>query len=117
MKKAASKEKSAPAKDVEAYLASAPKEMRAILDNLRAAIKAAAPKAEELISYRIPTYNYHGPLVTEIRDLLSSKEYSSRQQKAVKVFLPNIFLSLFSYKVSNIRLPACKRAPVIWPCF
>lgn len=63
MKKAASSQKHAPAEDVDAYLASAPKELRAALDDLRAAIKAAAPKAEEVISYRIPTYKYHGPLV------------------------------------------------------
>ncbi len=63
MKKSASTPKRAPAKDVDAYLASAPKELRAVLENLRAAIKAAAPKAEELISYSIPTYKYHGPLV------------------------------------------------------
>lgn len=63
MKKAVSTEKSAPAKDVDAYLASAPKELWSALDDLRAAIKAAAPKAEEVISYQIPTYKYHGPLV------------------------------------------------------
>ena len=63
MKKAASSKKNAPAKDVDAYLASTSKEQRAALDNLRAAIKAAAPKAEEVISYQIPTYKYHGPLV------------------------------------------------------
>ncbi len=34
-----------------------------MLEKLRKAIKAAAPKAEELISYQIPTYKYHGPLV------------------------------------------------------
>jgi len=63
MKKASSTKKRAPAKDVDTYLASAPKELRKALENLRAAIKAAAPKAEELISYQIPTYKYHGPLV------------------------------------------------------
>ncbi len=63
MKKAASSKKNAPAKDVDAYLASTPKELRAALENLRAAIQAAAPKAEEMISYQIPTYKYHGPLV------------------------------------------------------
>lgn len=63
MKKSASTSKSAPAKDVDAYLVSATKEQRAVLENLRKAIKAAAPKAEELISYQIPTYKYHGPLV------------------------------------------------------
>ncbi len=63
MKKTASIKKTSPAKDVDAYLASTPKELRAVLENLRQAIKAAAPKAEEVISYQIPTYKYHGPLV------------------------------------------------------
>jgi len=63
MKKTVSIKKTSPAEDVDAYLASAPKELRPVLENLRAAIKAAAPKAEEVISYRIPTYKYHGPLV------------------------------------------------------
>lgn len=55
--------KSSLAKDVDAYLASVPKELQTILEKLREAIKAAAPKAEEVISYQIPTYKYHGPLV------------------------------------------------------
>jgi uncharacterized protein YdhG (YjbR/CyaY superfamily) len=52
-----------PAKDVDAYLASLPPDVKATLESLRQAIKAAAPMAEELISYRIPTYKHHGPLV------------------------------------------------------
>ncbi len=52
-----------PPKDVDAYLSTVPGEMRAVLRSLREAIKAAAPDAEEVISYRIPTYKYHGPLV------------------------------------------------------
>ncbi len=66
MKKVASNrgaKKSVPAKDVESYLSSAPQELRAALENLRAAIKVAAPHAEEVISYQIPTYKYYGPLV------------------------------------------------------
>lgn len=66
MKKVASNrdaKKSIPAQNVEVYPASAPKALRAALENLRAAIKAAAPQAEEVISYQIPTYKYHGPLV------------------------------------------------------
>jgi len=55
--------KGAPARDVDAYLATLPEDMQAILENLRRAIKAAAPTAEEVISYQIPTYKYHGPLV------------------------------------------------------
>lgn len=62
-KKAVSKEaeeKSAPAKDVDEYLAAIPEKERIALEDLR---KDAAPMAKERISYRIPTYKYHGPLV------------------------------------------------------
>jgi uncharacterized protein YdhG (YjbR/CyaY superfamily) len=49
-------------KDVEAYLAKVPAEQRAALEKLRKAIKSAAPKAEELISYGMPAYKYRGVL-------------------------------------------------------
>ncbi|MDD1763828.1 MAG: DUF1801 domain-containing protein [Methanobacteriaceae archaeon] len=48
---------------VDDYIAAAPEKAQPILDKLRKTIKAAAPEAEEAISYRIPTYKYHGPLV------------------------------------------------------
>ena len=48
---------------VDDYLATVPDEARAALQDLRATIRAAAPEAEEGISYRVPTYRYHGPLV------------------------------------------------------
>ena len=52
-----------PAKNVDEYLAAAPEEARPVLEKLRKTIRAAAPMAEEVISYQIPTYRYHGPLV------------------------------------------------------
>ena len=55
--------KSAPAKTVEEYLQLVPKEMRTLLKELRQAIRSAAPQAEEVISYQVPTYKYKGPLV------------------------------------------------------
>lgn len=48
--------------DVDAYIAEAPKDARAQLVRLRRIIKAAAPAAEEVISYRMPYYKYHGAL-------------------------------------------------------
>ncbi len=62
-KKEVSKEKEAPAKDVDEYIAKAPEEAREALEELRKNIKTAAPMAEEIISYRIPTYKYNGSLV------------------------------------------------------
>ena len=52
-----------PAKNVDEYLAAAPEEVRPVLEKLRRTIRAAAPNAEEVISYQIPMFKYHGPLV------------------------------------------------------
>jgi uncharacterized protein YdhG (YjbR/CyaY superfamily) len=48
---------------VDEYIALAPKEVQTRLEELRAAIRAAAPDAQERISYRIPYYEYKGRLV------------------------------------------------------
>lgn len=48
---------------VDDYIAAAPEKEHLVLERLREIIKATAPEAEETISYRIPTYKYHGPLV------------------------------------------------------
>lgn len=55
--------KSAPAQTVDDYLATVPEDARAALAKLRKTIKAAAPKATEVISYQIPAYKHHGLLV------------------------------------------------------
>ncbi len=51
------------ARDVDAYIAAAPRAAQPMLRQIRQAIKSAAPKAEEKISYRMPYYSYHGRLV------------------------------------------------------
>lgn len=55
--------KTAPAKTVDEYLEAAPKDKRASLTKLRGAIKAAAPKATESISYGIVGYKQNGERV------------------------------------------------------
>ena len=54
---------SSVARNVDVYIKTAPKETRAKLLQLRRIIKVTAPNAEEGISYRIPYYDYHGPLI------------------------------------------------------
>lgn len=51
------------AKDVEQWLARLEPVRRAVLEKLRAQILAAAPGAEEVISYGQPTFKLHGHLV------------------------------------------------------
>jgi uncharacterized protein YdhG (YjbR/CyaY superfamily) len=48
---------------VEAYLAAVPAKDRAVLQKIRAAVKAVVPDAEETISYGIPTFVWNGHLV------------------------------------------------------
>lgn len=50
-------------KDIDSYLALAPAHMRPLLQNMRQTIRKAAPKSEELISYGMPAFRYHGMLV------------------------------------------------------
>lgn len=55
--------KTAPAKNVDEYIKALPANVRTISEKLRQTIKAAAPQAEEVISYQMPAYKYHGMLV------------------------------------------------------
>jgi uncharacterized protein YdhG (YjbR/CyaY superfamily) len=53
------------ATEVDTYLATLPKDKRDTLQKLRKSIKAAAPSAEEAITYGIPGFRYRGkPLVS-----------------------------------------------------
>jgi len=48
---------------VDEYIALAEPKLKKALKEIRKTIKATAPKAEEVISYQIPGYKYHGMLV------------------------------------------------------
>ena len=50
-------------KDIDEYIAGFPKDVQKILNKIRLTIKKAAPKAEEAISYQIPTFRLRGNLV------------------------------------------------------
>lgn len=48
---------------VEAYIAAAPEDRRAGLEDLRRTVKVVAPRAEECIAYGMPAYRLHGRFV------------------------------------------------------
>jgi uncharacterized protein YdhG (YjbR/CyaY superfamily) len=50
-------------RSVDEYIKSFPKESQTLLKQLRATIKKAAPKADEVISYSMPGYRMNGLLV------------------------------------------------------
>jgi uncharacterized protein YdhG (YjbR/CyaY superfamily) len=48
---------------IDEYIATFPEEIQRLLQEMRAVIRAAAPDAEEKISYRMPTFYLRGNLV------------------------------------------------------
>jgi uncharacterized protein YdhG (YjbR/CyaY superfamily) len=49
--------------DIDGYIAAQPEAVRPLLEQVRAAVRRAAPEATEVISYRIPAFRQHGVLV------------------------------------------------------
>ncbi len=54
--------KAPSSKEVDVYIANAPKALQSKLKELRSAIRQVAPAAAESISYRMPYYSYKGRL-------------------------------------------------------
>ena len=52
---------------VDEYLATLSDDKRAALEKLRKTIRAAAPNAEECISYQLPAFRLNGMLVAEVK--------------------------------------------------
>ena len=48
---------------VDEYLSSIPPEKRKMIEELRAVINQTVPQAEEIISYNMPAFRYHGILL------------------------------------------------------
>jgi uncharacterized protein YdhG (YjbR/CyaY superfamily) len=57
-----SKTSKTAARDVDTYIAAAPKAVQPMLSRLRQVIRSAAPDAKERISYGMPSYEHHGRL-------------------------------------------------------
>ena len=51
------------AKNIDEAIAASPPEVQPILKKIRATIRAAAPDAEEVISYRMPAFKQNGVLI------------------------------------------------------
>ena len=50
-------------KDIDQYIAIQIPEVQTLLEQMRQTIKKAAPESEEVISYNMPAFKYHGMLV------------------------------------------------------
>jgi uncharacterized protein YdhG (YjbR/CyaY superfamily) len=99
--------KGATPKTVDDYLAALPEESRATLEKLRKTIKAAAPKATEVISYQIPMFKQHGMLV----GFAAFKDHCSFFPGAKPVTTYKDELKAYKTSKGTIRFPIGKPLP------
>jgi uncharacterized protein YdhG (YjbR/CyaY superfamily) len=101
--------KGAPARDVDDYLARVPEEARATLEKLRKTIKAAAPRATEVISYQMPMYKQNGMLV----GFAAFKDHCSLFPGAAVMNAHKEELKRYDTSKGTIRFPAGKPLPAM----
>lgn len=92
---------------VDDYLAALPEEARATLEKIRKTIKAVAPKATEVISYRIPMYKHHGMLV----GFAAFKNHCSFFPGAKSMATHKDELKAYKTSKGTIRFPIGKALP------
>lgn len=95
-------------KDVNAYIASAPKEIQGKLKELQEVIRKTAPTALERISYGMPYYDYNGRLV-----------YFAFTKSHIGLYIPPPIIEQFKSKLkryhtakATIRFPIDKPLPI-----
>lgn len=94
---------------VDEYIGTFPENVQFLLEVIRQTIKANAPEAEELISYQIPAFKFHGMLI-----------FYSAYTKHISLSIPPSKVyeafkdELSTYKVSKsaVQFPLDKPLPV-----
>ena len=87
------------AKDIDAYIDLQSEIARSILSEIRQTIKKAVPEAEELISYQMPAFRYHGMLV-----------WFAAFNHHYSIFIPRHILNLFEEELKPFELSKSKSA-------
>ena len=93
------------------YIASQPPKARTVLRKVRAAMRNALPRAEEVISYQIPAYKLNGRIVIYFAGWKEHYSIYPAQRRLVAAFKDR----LAPYEVNNkgtIRFPLSERVPV-----
>ncbi len=94
-------------KTIDEYIAMFPPAVQEVLEKLRLTIRAAAPAAQEAISYRIPTFKLNGNLVhfAAFKEHIGFYPPVKGDAKLVKAILP------YAGPKGNLRFPLDQRIP------
>ena len=99
---------SAP-RNIDEYIANFPPEIQEKLETVRATIRKAAPKAEEAISYMMPTFKLHGNLV----HFAAFKNHIGFYPGAGGVEAFKEELAKYEISKGTIRFPLDQRLPLL----
>lgn len=98
-------------KSVDEYIAAQPEVTQAILQSVRGAIRTAVPGADEVISYKIPTYKLNGEAVLYFAGWKHHYSIYPASKRLVAAFKAE----LAPYEVNDkgtIRFPLAAPVPV-----
>jgi uncharacterized protein YdhG (YjbR/CyaY superfamily) len=95
---------------VDEYIASQPEGVRTLLERVRSAIRKAMPGADEMISYKIPTYKLGGRPVIYFAGW--KQHYSLYPVTSGVLAAFGEELALYEVNKGTIRFPLSGRVPV-----
>jgi uncharacterized protein YdhG (YjbR/CyaY superfamily) len=97
-------------KSVDEYIASQPEAVQGVLKRVRSTIRKAIPGAEELISYKIPSYKLHGGPVLYFAGW--KRHYSLYPATGHLVAAFKDDLAAYEVSKGTIRFPLSQPVPV-----
>jgi uncharacterized protein YdhG (YjbR/CyaY superfamily) len=97
-------------KSVDEYIATHPPDVQAILQRVRSTIHKAVPKAEEAISYQIPTFKLHGSYVVYFAGWKKHYSLYPASRQLVAAFKDD--LAPYEVNKGTIRFPLSQGVPV-----
>jgi uncharacterized protein YdhG (YjbR/CyaY superfamily) len=97
-------------KSVDEYIASQLEGVQSILGRVRSTIRKAVPQAEEVISYKMPTYKLHNRPVLYFAGWKEHYSLYPADQRVVEAFKDE--LAPYEIKKGTIRFPLVQPVPV-----
>ena len=93
---------------IDEYIATFPEDIQALLEAVRATIKAAAPDAEECISYQMPTFALKGNLVY----FAALKNHIGLYPTASGIAAFKDELSMYEWSKGSVKFPITQPLPM-----
>jgi uncharacterized protein YdhG (YjbR/CyaY superfamily) len=95
---------------VDEYIEAQPKEVRGVLASVRSTIRKALPEAEEVISYKMPTYKVGGESVLHFAAWKAHYSIYAATEGVVAAFQGE--LERYEIQKGTIRFPISEPVPV-----